>query len=419
MMKTIAVIGGGAAGLMASYAAARKGNIRILLFERQSRVGRKLLATGNGRCNLSNANAGASHYHGEDPDFVHPALELLSVENTRAVFREMGLLTALPDGDGRIYPLSDSANSVLDVLRFALDRLPVELHPGEPVTAVHRQNSGFLLETDEASYAADAVIIACGGCAGGKLGGVSDGYMLLQALGHSRTALHPALTQITSDSPYPRTLKGVRVQARIRMERNGREIGTNRGEIQFTEKGISGIAVFEVSRLVSVGGGCRMQLDFLPDISEEELVSLLRTQAERRTGLPGEELLTGILHNKLGRTLCRAAGIAGTACEALTGEDILRCAAMCKRFALNAVGTGGFDTAQVTAGGIRTSEFDPNTLESRFTPGVYACGEVLDIDGDCGGYNLQWAWSSGYLAGTSAFEKCEGQSGGFRHGARE
>lgn len=401
-MTTIAIIGGGAAGLMASYAAGQKENARVLLFERQARVGRKLLATGNGRCNLSNENAGPSHYHGENPDFVRPALEALSVEATRAVFREMGLLTAFPDEDGRIYPLSDSANSVLDVLRFALERLPVELHTGEPATAVRRQGGGFTVETEEAAYTADAVVIACGGCAGGKLGGVSDGYALLGALGHSRTALHPALTQITSDSPYPKMLKGVRAQAAICLARDGRTVGENRGEVQFTEKGISGIAVFELSRLVSVGGGCEARLDFLPDLSEAALINMLRIQAERRAGLPGEELLTGMLHNKLGRTLCRVAGIAGTPCEALTGEEIRRCGAVCKGFTLNAVGTGGFDTAQVTAGGIRTSEFDPNTLESRFIPGLYACGEVLDIDGDCGGYNLQWAWSSGYLAGRSA-----------------
>lgn len=394
----IAIIGGGAAGLMAAVTAAQSG-ARVTLFERQARVGRKLLATGNGRCNLTNLNAGPSHYHGEDPDFVRPALAALDVSGTLALFRDLGLLTAPADEAGRVYPLSDSANSVLDVLRFALVRENVELYAGAPVTAVRRQKNGFLVETEEGRFPADRVIIACGGCAGSKLGGVSDGYALLQALGHSRTALHPALTQITSDSPYPKSLKGVRAGAVITLERDGNVIGQSRGEVQFTEKGISGIAVFELSRLVSVGGKCRAVLDFLPNVSLEELNILFRRQAENRRTLSGEELLTGVLHNKLGRTLCRAAGIAGKPCGELTGDEIEHVAGLCKRFALHVTGTGGFDSAQVTAGGIRTSEFDPNTLESRVVPGLFACGEVLDIDGDCGGYNLQWAWSSGHLAG--------------------
>lgn len=398
---TIAIIGGGAAGLMAAVTAADAG-ARVLLFERQARVGRKLLATGNGRCNFTNLNAGPAHYHGEDPDFVRPALKALDVSATLDVFRGLGLLTAPADETGRVYPLSDSANSVLDVLRFALDRDNVELHAGAPVTAVRRQKTGFLVETADGRFPADKLIIACGGCAGSKLGGVSDGYALLQSLGHSRTPLHPALTQLNCDSPYPRALKGVRAPARITLTRNGAIIGENRGEVQFTEKGISGIAVFELSRLVSTGGGCTASLDFLPDFSAEELTALFRQQAQARRTLPGEDLLTGALHNKLARTVCRAAGIADTPCGALSDAQLRRVTALCKAFPLPVTGTGGFDSAQVTAGGVRTSEFDPETLESRLVPGLYACGEVLDIDGDCGGYNLQWAWSSGHLAAESA-----------------
>ena len=397
-MNTIAVIGGGAAGLMAAYTAAQTPKNRVMLLERQARVGRKLLATGNGRCNLTNRNAGPAHYHGADPDFVRPALNTLSVDDTLALFEDLGLLTAPADEAGRVYPLSDSANSVLDVLRFALDAAGVETRAGEPVTAVRRSKHGFTVTAGDDALRADAVIIACGGCAGAKLGGVSDGYTLLQSLGHSRTPLHPALTQITSDSPYPKALKGVQAACRITLERDGRVIGENRGEVQFTEKGLSGIAVFELSRLVSVGGKCRAVLDFLPDFSESDLLALLRRRAERLPMLDAGELLTGVLHNKLGRTLCRAVGLTGTVGD-LTLRQLKDCARLCKAFPVNATGTGGFDAAQVTAGGIRTAEFDPRTLESRLVPGLYACGEVLDIDGDCGGYNLQWAWSSGHLAG--------------------
>lgn len=397
-MKTVAIIGGGAAGLMAAYTASRSGESRVILYERQARVGRKLLATGNGRCNLTNLQADISHYHGQDPAFVRPALKALPVADTLALFEELGLLTVEGEG-GRMYPLSDSANSVLDVLRFAIDTAGVELRAGAPVLSVTRRKKGFLVETEAGSDFADAVIVACGGCAGSKLGGVSDGYTLLQSLGHSRTGLHPALTQITSDSPYPRSLKGVRAQAAIRLERKGRLVAENRGEVQFTEKGVSGIAVFELSREVSTGGPGELILDFLPDYTEKQVQQLLERRAAASPELSTEDLFTGMVHNKLGRTLCRAAEVSAERIGTLNRAQLSRCAAISKAFPLKAVGTGGFDTAQVTAGGIKTSEFNPHTMESRLVPGLYACGEVLDIDGDCGGFNLQWAWSSGALAG--------------------
>ena len=383
---------------MAAYAASRSIENKVVLFERQARVGRKLLATGNGRCNLTNLNADGSHYHGEFPQFVRPALETLPVKATLDLFGELGLYTVEGEG-GRMYPLSDAANSVLDVLRFAIDRDNVELKAGSPVTAIKRNKGGFLVETEEGVTGADKVIVACGGCAGSKLGGVSDGYNLLQSLGHSRTSLHPALTQITSDSPYPRSLKGVRAQARITLLRQGRLVAENRGEVQFTEKGISGIAVFELSREVSTGGACTALLDFLPDYDLQDVQKKLSQRASRCPQLSTEDLFTGMLHNKLGRTICKAAGVSAEHIGCLGREDLKRCAEMAKAFPINAIGTGGFDSAQVTAGGIKTSEFNARTMESKLVPGLYACGEVLDIDGECGGFNLQWAWSSGALAG--------------------
>ena len=298
-----------------------------------------------------------------------------------------------------MYPLSDSANSVLDVLRFAIDRENVELKAGAPVLSVQRNKKGFLVETEAGKDYANEVIVACGGCAGSKLGGVNDGYTILQSLGHSRTTLHPALTQITSDSPYPRSLKGVRAQAAMRLERKGKVVAENRGEVQFTEKGISGIAVFELSRDVSTGGACDVVLDFLPDYSVKEIFALLKQRVEALPMLSTEDLFTGILHNKLGRTICRAAEVSAEHIGDLSDKDLNKCAKVAKDFRIRAIGTGGFDTAQVTAGGIKTSEFNAHTMESKFVPGLYACGEVLDIDGDCGGYNLQWAWSSGAMAG--------------------
>ena len=219
---TIAVIGAGASGMMAALTAAEQPENKILLFERQARVGRKLAVTGNGRCNLTNTGAAPENYHGAQPDFAAPALAAFPPEAALRWFAAHGLMTVTEPG-GRVYPLSNAANSVVDVLRFALARPNIALRAGEAVTAVRRQGRGFVIETESETIPADRVIIACGGAAGAKAGGVRDGYTLLQSLGHRRTALHPALVQLTTDPTYPRALKGVRADARVTLTR-GRAI---------------------------------------------------------------------------------------------------------------------------------------------------------------------------------------------------
>ena len=244
--------------------------------------------------------------------------------------------------------------------------------------------------------------MACGGLAGEKLGGGRDGYELLRGLGHTRTALRPALVQITTEPMYPRSLKGIKADCRLRLRRGGRELAASEGEVLFTETGVSGPAAFDISRKVSEQGDakCELELDFLRDYSFTEALDHLKQRAIAAPGLPAAELLTGSVHNRLGRMLIKYAALdAGKAVGELTGAELERAAGACKRFVLPVRGTEGFAQAQVTAGGIRTAEFRAETLESRIVPGLFACGEVLDIDADCGGYNLQWAWSSGRLAG--------------------
>lgn len=397
MTDTI-IIGGGAAGMAAAIAAAEAGG-RVTLIERQSRVGRKLLATGNGRCNLSNRAAGdGTHYHGEQPGFSRAALARYGVEDTLAWFRALGLITA-EEPDGKLYPYSNMAGSVLDVLRFALERPGITVRCGERVTALRRERGGFAVETETDRLRAGRVILAAGGCAGAKLGGVTDGYQLAAALGHSRTALHPALVQIKTDPTYPRALKGVKADAAVHLLRGRERLAETRGEILFTEYGVSGPAIFELSRAAATGGeGLRLSLDLLSGWTEAETAAWLR--ARRRAGLSETaQLLTGTLHTRLGQTVCRAAGFTNQPPETLTDGDLDRIARSLRGFSLPVTGVCGFDQAQVTAGGLRTSEFDPETLESRLVPGLFAVGEVLDVDGDCGGFNLQWAWSSGRAAG--------------------
>ena len=399
-METVIIIGAGASGMMAALTAAETPGRRVLLLERQQRAGRKLLATGNGRCNLTNTGAAIENYHGADRDFAAPALSAFPPAAALDFFHGLGLVTAEEYG-GRVYPLSNSANSVLDVLRFALDARSVELRPACPARAIRREGAGFAVETDHETLHADKLIVACGGAAGAKLGGVSDGYELLGMLGHRRTALYPSLVQILTAPDYPRALKGVRADCALRLLAGGDVLGESAGELQFTETGVSGPAAFDLSRQAAVGGkGLTLSADFFRDYPREAVLALLRARRENLPELPASELLTGMLHNRLGRMLVKYARIDQNAklrevSDAALG-DLARAA---KDFRLDVRGTEGFDNAQVTAGGVKTSGFNPDPLESWFVPGLFACGEVLDVDGDCGGYNLQWAWASGRLAG--------------------
>ena len=397
----IGIIGAGASGMAAALAAAENPEVQVILMERQARVGRKLAATGNGRCNLSNIHAAEGGYHGEEKNFAEFALSVFGPERTLEWFGTLGLFTVTEDS-GKVYPYSDQANSVVDVLRFALEKPNIRQEMGFEVEKVKKSESGFRVEGSEGIVECDKLIIACGGLAGTKLGGTMSGYKLLRSFGHKATKLRPTLVQIKSAWNGCPSLKGVRANCHARILHNGKLFRESTGELQFTEYGISGPVIFEISRDVcQEKGEWVCNLDFLPHIPEEKLRQALFV---RRTGkLPASDLLTGILHNRLGRVLVQSAGISAHApISQLENWEMDEVAKAVKSFDISLVEPMGMDSAQVTAGGILTRDFDPKTMESNLIPGLYACGEVLDIDGDCGGYNLQWAWSSGYLAGTHA-----------------
>ncbi len=397
----VGIVGAGASGMAAALSAAQNPNVKVELFERQARVGRKLQATGNGRCNLSNLHAAHGGYHGEEPDFAAFAVSSFDPRATLEWFRSLGLFTVAEDS-GRVYPYSDHANSVVDVLRLALEKDNICLRTGFEVRKIRREAEGFLVDDGQRQIHCDRLIIACGGLAGTKLGGSMSGYKLLSKLGHRATRLRPALVQLKTDWAGVASLKGVRANCHVQIIHDGELHAESTGELQFTDYGLSGPVIFEVSRDACIAPGeWSARMDFMPCTDSEDLQrELLR---RRHTNLPVEELLTGILHNRLGRVLTRMAGVKNKQLVSeMTEGEIENVVETVKSFPLNLIEPMGMDSAQVTAGGVMTKDFDPNTMESKLMPGLYACGEVLDIDGDCGGYNLQWAWSSGRLAGLSA-----------------
>ena len=397
----IGVIGGGASGMAAALAAAENEKNQVILLERQARVGRKLQATGNGRCNLSNIHAADRGYHGQNPGFVRPAISAFDPEDTLKWFASLGLFTVTEES-GKVYPYSDQANSVVDVLRLSLVKDNVTLKTGYEVTKIQKTETGFQITNGEEPITCDKLIVACGGLAGSKLGGTMSGYKLLAKLGHRSTKLRPSLVQIKSSWPELPSLKGVRTNCHVKIFHNGELYAQSQGELQLTEHGISGPVVFEISRDVCAERGkWTAKLDFLPEISCDTLEAEL--QRRRETNLPMEELLTGILHNRLGRVLTKTAGIKGKQyANQISNHELKEVLSAVKSLEIDLTEPLGMDSAQVTAGGVLTDGFDPNTMESKLVSGLYACGEVLDIDGDCGGYNLQWAWSSGRLAGLHA-----------------
>ena len=398
---TVCIIGAGASGMAAALAAAENPNVNVILMERQTRVGRKLQATGNGRCNLSNIHADEGGYHGESPEFAKTAIEVFPPNATLQWFADLGLYT-VTEASGKVYPYSDQANSVVDILRLNLNKPNIDLKLGFEVEKIQKSNTGFIVTCNGETALCDKLIVACGGLAGSKLGGTMSGYKLLAKLGHKSTKLRPSLVQIKTSWGAIGALKGVRANCHVQILRDGALFAESTGELQLTEQGISGPVVFEISRDVCYGAGeWSAKLDFLPKLTEEKVNEIIIHR--RSSDLPMEELLTGILHNRLGRVLAKAAGVKGKEfARELSNREAEELCRVIKALEIPLTEPMGMDSAQVTAGGVLTAQFDENTMESRIVPGLYACGEVLDIDGDCGGYNLQWAWSSGRMAGLHA-----------------
>ncbi len=401
----LAVLGGGASGLCAAINCARHNSrMKIVIIERLPRVGKKILATGNGRCNLSNINVQGGSYN--NSDFACAALRKYNVEKTLAFFNSVGLLT-VTDNEGRAYPMSNTAASVLDALRFEAERLNIEIICEATVTRIQVANGKYIIYNRAGDISADKVIIACGGKASPMQGSDGSGFQLLKNLGYTITQLSPALVQIKTKTDLTKSLKGVRAKAKISIWIEGEVKSEACGEIQFTDFGISGIAAMEVSRCVSrhfLSGrktGCVALIDLAPSLNKNEISDYIFQSVERSPALPVENLLTGIVPKAVSAAICRASGVSDLSrkINTLSESEINDVAKNVKGFKLEVLGTKGFESAQVTAGGVELSQFNPQTLESLRHKGLYCCGEILDIDGGCGGFNLQWARSSGLTAG--------------------
>ncbi len=397
----IAVIGAGASGLTAAVAAARKGR-KVCLIESNQRVGRKILETGNGRCNLSHKPIDGTEYRGSGTDRLPGFLKRFGVDETLDFFRSIGLMTR--EREGYVYPYSETASSVLDVLRFSVEDAGTVVYTDRRVRSIVCRDDGF--EAD--GIRARKLILATGGSADPASGSDGNGFKLARELGLSIIKPLPALVKVCTGDPKEMAVTaGVRAKGNVMIVSSGC-IASDSGEIQFTKDGLSGIPVFNVSRYISRaledGQHVRLILDLMPEAGIKDIEYYV---SDMRGGGAGssrtvEEALSGLIHKKINAFICKRIGItAGTPVENMTPDVISRYASAVKALEYDIVSTYGFDQAQVTCGGVDFDEVDDD-LQSIRIPGLYLSGEILDIDGPCGGYNLQWAWTSGYIAGSSA-----------------
>ena len=373
-MQKISIIGGGASGLACAVHLARAGH-NVTLLERGERLGRKLSSTGNGQGNVTNCNMGADHYFSDDREKVARALSCFGYADTVSFLESMGGVF-LPDARGRVYPASRQASAVTDLFRRELARLGVEVVLNARVTDISFDQC-FKLTCDGGTMSADKVVLAAGGKAAPNFGTDGTAYALAQKFGHTVTPLSPALVQLRCDPARVRGLKGIRMDAGVSVLRKGKTIYTGRGDVLFTESGVSGDAVFRASSYTMAGD--TLSIDFLPDVSYGRLRNALASGE-------GEDALLCVVPNGLGRFLYKTAG-----------GDKEKLTALLKAFPLSLTGDLGFARAQVTKGGIPLSETDDN-LQSGLRRGLFFTGEILNVDGECGGYNLQWAFTSAYLA---------------------
>ena len=403
-MRTVAVIGGGASGMMAAVTAA-SGGAHVILLEHKDRIGKKILSTGNGRCNFTNIHQEPICYHSEDPLFPWEVVERFNAQAVISFFLQLGVYSK--NRNGYIYPNSDQASAVLDAFRMELDRLKVEIRTGVECREIRPGKKGFTILTDQEPVRADRVILCAGSKAAPATGSDGSGYDLAKKMGHRILPVLPALTALKCEEKFFKSIAGVRANGSVSIWSDGECIAKDTGEIQLTDYGISGIPVFQVSRYASKLLYEKKEtdavLDFMPDFTKAQTNAFLRARAQTRPDKSAEMFLIGLFHKKLCDLWIRLSKIprqrkAGE----LTGDEIACLTDLIKDFRVRIRETNSYDKAQVCCGGVDTREVDPETLESVYVPGVYFAGEILDVDGMCGGYNLTFAWASGYVAGKAA-----------------
>lgn len=407
MQTKIAVIGGGAAGIMAAISAAKNGS-QVTVFEATNRIGNKLLLTGNGKCNFSNLYSDETCYYCSDKVILHEILDKFSPDDCKSFFEEAGML--VKNKNGYLYPFGEQASIVLDILRRELKRHSVFIKTETKIIRIQKDKNLFVVGTENGDeYTFDKVIVSTGGRSYPKTGSDGNGYKLAKKMGHHIYPTVPALVQLVGSDDYYKWIAGVRSEGIVTLYVDDMSVRNERGEIQFTDYGISGIPIFQFSRIAAYGllnkKNIKVIADMLPDIDKEMLEDMLHKRHLLHMASTLEEFMCGLSNKKLGLWAIKKAGFKGhEMIKEMSFEQLYALVYRLKNMEFHITDTKGYDTAQVTAGGVLLSELDEN-MQSKFVSGLYFVGEIVDVDGICGGFNLQWAFASGYVAGCDCITK--------------
>ena len=400
-MKTeIAVIGGGASGMMAAITA-RKSGKEVVILERKDRILKKVLITGNGRCNITNVNANISNYFGKNISSVENILNRFTPQDTMDFFNELGIVCN-EENRGKVYPLSGQASSVVDALRFEAEKLGIKIETEFYVRKIEKDGFKFkIYSEDKKKIEAGRVILAAGGQSYPELGSNGSGFELAKELGHSVTKLSPSIVQLKTEKNQVKGLQGIKTDVAVTAYGDNKKICTYDGELLFTDYGISGNVVFNISFVMPLYKNVEFEIDFMEKFDYNELYEMLKERKRILSHLTMENYFNGMINKKLGQFLSKVSGIEKLSkpVKDLNDSEIRKLCTVLKKYRVKILDTTGFKNAQITAGGVSLDEVNPETLESKIVKGLYFSGEVLDVYGECGGFNLQWAWASGYIAG--------------------
>ena len=403
-MKTeIAVIGGGASGLMAAITAKKSGK-EVIILERKDRILKKVLITGNGRCNITNVNANISNYFGKNISSVENILNRFTPQDTMDFFNELGIVCN-EENRGKVYPLSGQASSVVDALRFEAEKLGIKIETEFYVRKIEKDGFKFkIYSEDKKKIEAGRVILAAGGQSYPELGSNGSGFELAKELGHSVTKLSPSIVQLKTEKYQVKGLQGIKTDVAVTAYGDNKKICTYDGELLFTDYGISGNVVFNISFVMPLYKNVEFEIDFMEKFDYNELYEMLKERKRILSHLTMENYFNGMINKKLGQFLSKVSGIEKLSkpVKDLNDSEIRKLCTVLKKYRIKILDTTGFKNAQVTAGGVSLDEVNSETLESKIVKGLYFSGEVLDVYGECGGFNLQWAWASGYIAGKNA-----------------
>lgn len=403
-MNSVGVIGAGASGMIAALEAAGNG-AKVTILERKDKVGKKILATGNGRCNFTNSYLNADCYYTDNTDFINDVFRRFDNSDLVRYFCSLGLITK--DKNGYYYPQCEQASSVVDVFYSALKEKQVEIVTGCEVVSVKKEGNLFIVESnDKQKYTFDVLIFSCGGKSGLPKNEIANGYDMLKSLGHSVSKLFPCLTQIKCMGINFKAVSGVRSDCELKIISDNKELMSQCGEVLFTDYGISGIVSFQISHLVNEllnkHKKAYVILDLLPGMSEEELKNFTVSKLLLHPELSLDDFFIGFVNKKVAYALLKSEGLnVNNPISSFSNDDLVKMSLLFKRIELECTGTNDFENSQVTGGGIGLNEITSD-FESKIETGLYITGELLDVDGICGGYNLQWAFSSGYIAGNAA-----------------